>query len=511
MKMFYRLKNQRAQGPFSLEEMLHWVRTEELTALDPIFREGDEKWRPLSEFAEFRSVLKEIKVKKDQDSWVVLVKKEPGKKTGYLQKGPFSTDQIREMLQKGEILYTDHIWKKGMSEWKKVSAVENFNPSTPTWDLPPPPQIFPPPEDTSKEELLKKVIKKPQVPLQEPKPSEASGEDLIHKTIVAPPSQQHIHITVNQPSPPALTPVPVPAPTAKKSESLPEKTKVRISISEDDEGSNWWIHLIIIGLVMGFAGYYLMVTSKPEPDGELPLPPSVTSTAEPEPQPSYEPEPEPPPAPQPQPQVEVQPAPQPTAPVSNVVRAPRTLKMETGGRRNGKITVKSDASPHFDLKVELTAGFGDVVGKRSEKRKRIFQKVSFPYELDLANIVAPGFYTIQLELGEKTYKSKVWVNSSGKELRPMLQKYVKQNVFGFISEKRKLVRILKKWQDSGQPDPFGEVAEFNRKNRSDLYYLPQFWTEAYELYAKPKGNQWTKAVQKLRSSVLYSHPYGTIR
>jgi len=507
MKMFYRLKSQRAQGPFSLEEMLHWIRTEELTALDPIFREGDDKWRPVNEFAEFRSALKEIKVKTDQDSWVLLVKKDPGKKLGYIQKGPFSTEQIREMLQKGEVLYTDHVWKKGMGEWKKVSAVENFNPSTPTWDLPPPPQIFPPPVEIPKEELLKKVIKKTQIPLHEPKPPEASGEDLAAKTIVTQP--QHIHITVNQPAAPAPVVVSTPATTSQKSE--PPSENVHIRITEDEEGSNWWIHLIIIAVAMGFAGYYLMITSKPDMENELPLPPVVTTT-EPEPSPQNEPEPEPQPIPQPQPQAEVQqPFPQPTPVVSNVIRAPRTLKMETGGRRNGKITVKSDASAHFDLKVELTANFGDVVGKRSEKRKRTFQKVGFPYELDLANIVSPGFYTIQLELGDKTYKSKVWVNSSGKELRPMLQKYVKQNIFGFISEKRKLVRILKKWQDAGQPDPFGEVSEFNRKNRYDLYYLPQFWTEAYELYAKPKGAQWSKAVQKLRSSVLYSHPYGTIR
>lgn len=499
MKMFYRLKNQRAQGPFTLEEMLHWVRMEDLSALDPIFREGDEKWRPLSEFAEFRAALNEIKVKKELDSWVLLVKKDPSKKGGYVQKGPFSTEQIREMIQKGEVVYTDHVWKKGMTEWRKVSSVEAFNPPTPVWDLPPPPQIFPPvPKDVPSEELLKSVIKKPQAPLHEPKPPEAFGEDLASKTVITPTPSQQIHITVNQPAAPAST-VASPSVTPAKAELPPENTHVRVRISEDEEGSNWWIHLLIIAVVMGFSGYYLMVTSRPDSEVEEKTPP-VASKQESE----LAPEPEP------LPRAEPTPVPAPEPPVSQPVRAPKTLRVETGGRRTGKITVKSDASPHFDLKVELSAGFGDVVGKKSEVRKRTFQRVNFPYEMDLANLVAPGFYTLKLELGEKTYKTKVWVNSTGKDLKPQLQRYIKQNIFGFIAEKRKLMRLLKKWQDSGQPDPFGEVAEFNRRNRADLYYLPQFWLEAYDLYTKPKGAQWNKSVQKLRSNVIYSHPYGTV-
>lgn len=500
MKLFYRLKNQRAQGPFSLEEMTHWVRTEELNALDPIFREGDEKWRPLSEFAEFRPILQEIKTKKELESWVLLVKKAPNKK-GYIQKGPFSTEQIREMLQAGDILYTDHIWKKGMSEWKKVSSIEEFNPPTPVWDLPPPPQVFPPlPDSQSGKELLKKVIKKPHSPPPEPKPSDAEGENLASPKSVAQAPQQ-IHITVNQPPAAVVTPAPTVAPVARKTEPPKETTHVRVQISDEDQSNNWWIHLIVIAVVMGFAGYYLMVTSKPNLENIVRAP-EIKKVVEPDPEPESTAPAEPIPSPAPEPVV--------TAPVQVPVRAPRTLKIETGGRRTGKIVVKSDASPHFDLKVELSASFGEVVGKRSEMRKRTFDRVSFPYELDLGNIVAPGYYNLKLDLGDRTYKSRVWVNPTGKDIRPSLQRYIKQNVFGFINEKRKLVRLLKKWQDSGQPDPSRDVAEFNRKNRVDLYYLPQYWREAYELSTQSKSAQWNKSVQKLRSEVIYAHPYGAM-
>ncbi len=503
MKLFYRLKNQRAQGPFSIEEMMHWVRTEDLNALDPIFREGDEKWRPLGEFAEFRAVLKEIKTKKEQDSWVLLVKKDAAKRGGYVQRGPFSTSQLREMLQQGDIFYTDHIWKKGFSEWKKISAVEEFNPPTPVWDLPPPPQVFPPvPVEPSNEELLKKVIKKKPIPLVEPKPQEAEGQDLANPTqvIQAPSTPQQIHITVHQPAATVVTPESV---QPKKPDPVPEKdtTHVRIRISEDDESSNWWIHLIILAIVMGFAGYYFVTSSKPTREEIAKILP-VKKTPVPEPVP----EPEVPPQQQPEPET----TPAPAISQAVAVRAPRTLKIETISRNSGKIIVKSDASPHFDLKVDLSAAFGEVVGKRGEFRRRTFDRVTFPYELDLGNIVAPGFYNLKLELGEKTYQGQVWVNPTGKDLRSQLKRYIKQNIFGFIAEKRKLVRMLKKWADAGQADPFRDVADFNNKNRADAYYLPRYWQEASELAAKPKGAQWNKAVQKLRSEVIYAHPYGAI-
>ena len=503
MKLFYRLKNQRAQGPFSIEEMVHWVRTEDLNALDPIFREGDEKWRPLGEFAEFRAVLKEIKTKKEQDSWVLLVKKDPAKRGGYVQRGPFSTSQLKEMLQRGDIFYTDHIWKKGFKEWKKITEIEEFNPPTPEWDLPPPPEVFPPvPVEPSNEELLKKVIKKKPTPLAEPKPQEAEGQDLARppQVVQAPPTAQQIHITVHQPPAAIVTAEPT---APQKSEPAPEKdtTHVRIRISEDDESSNWWIHLIIVAIVAGFAGYYYVTSSKPAKDEIAKILPTKKAPApEPVPEPeakSLVPEPEPTPEPTP--------SPQPVA-----VRAPRTLKIEVVQRNSGKIIVKSDASPHFDLKVDLSASFGEVLGKRGESRRRTFERVAFPYELDLGNLVAPGFYNLKLELGEKTYQGQVWVNPTGKDLRTQLKRYIKQNIFGFIAEKRKLVRLLKKWSDAGQPEPFREVADFNNKNRAEAYYLSRFWQDASELAGKPKGAQWNKAVQKLRSEVIYAHPYGAV-
>ncbi len=119
-------------GPFSHEELERKIRNQEISRETQIHRLGESKWMPISSFEIFESILKEkvssrIPHPEDDPIWVVLVEGEDG---AYRQVGPLSRDDIYEKVHKGEIQFSDHVWKKGFSEWKKLTDLEELFPHT---------------------------------------------------------------------------------------------------------------------------------------------------------------------------------------------------------------------------------------------------------------------------------------------------------------------------------------------------------------------------------------------
>ena len=56
--------------------------------------------------------------------WVLLTKRP--KSGGFQQKGPYSAQQIAFFMREGLCSAKDFIWKKGFTEWKRISLVPGF-------------------------------------------------------------------------------------------------------------------------------------------------------------------------------------------------------------------------------------------------------------------------------------------------------------------------------------------------------------------------------------------------
>ena len=53
------------------------------------------------------------------------------------QKGPFSTEQLKQLVATGELTPDTHVWKQGMSDWQLANQVEEFR--NILGSIPPPP------------------------------------------------------------------------------------------------------------------------------------------------------------------------------------------------------------------------------------------------------------------------------------------------------------------------------------------------------------------------------------
>jgi hypothetical protein len=73
----------------------------------------------------------------DIKPWVVLqAVNEPGQPVKYLQQGPYSLIELRSKLYRGEVKFTDYVWKKGLENWtllSEISALQSAPESAPIY------------------------------------------------------------------------------------------------------------------------------------------------------------------------------------------------------------------------------------------------------------------------------------------------------------------------------------------------------------------------------------------
>jgi len=67
--------------------------------------------------------------------WILLIEKIPPvvaetkqepPKSRYVQSGPYSTDEVVDLLHKGEAKYSDYIWKTGFDQWVRINEIDDF-------------------------------------------------------------------------------------------------------------------------------------------------------------------------------------------------------------------------------------------------------------------------------------------------------------------------------------------------------------------------------------------------
>lgn len=214
---FFSRADGKAQGPQDDLGIAALVAAGKLSSSDLIYREGDDRWRPLSDVSAFAPALAEFakgaapKVAPGSDragsavaaapsedgqaSWVLLKRKsEPGKKKSFEQLGPFSQAQIVRMLAEGQASYSDYVWRQGFDKWARIGDRSEFE-RRPI-DLPAIPDVESdfefdgPTAKTVSAEIAAASVERMSRPqtatgsTSEPAPDEADGVDLLEERTV---------------------------------------------------------------------------------------------------------------------------------------------------------------------------------------------------------------------------------------------------------------------------------------------------------------------------------------
>ncbi len=204
----------KAEGPISTLELVKKIQDGELSLMDLVFKEGDGQWMPAEHFLEITGLVKtagtEFKVDAD---WVVLRTIEVDGRNQYDQIGPFTIEQVLQLIDKGKVKFTDFVWRTGYENWVPLGHLDKLeNPleSSVRVDM----SIYEKPkveELAAKPTQFFKPTRKIKLLPVEPKPAEASGEDLAkEKWQVEPPPKVKVR-------------------EAKMAEKLPEKLPEKTS------------------------------------------------------------------------------------------------------------------------------------------------------------------------------------------------------------------------------------------------------------------------------------------
>lgn len=128
-------KDGKAHGPISSEELVEKFKDGSLVGTSHLFKEGEAQWKRAAEYSELQSNL-HPKSEAPPSSpvlhgeWVALAKSLEDTQVGkprFIQKGPYSKAQILELIQTGELHWTDHVWTSGFTAWARISSLKDFN------------------------------------------------------------------------------------------------------------------------------------------------------------------------------------------------------------------------------------------------------------------------------------------------------------------------------------------------------------------------------------------------
>jgi hypothetical protein len=165
MAKWYFVDEGKPRGPLGENEIVLAAKEGHLGPLDLIFRDGSERWIPARELEFLRDVFRETIEGPDVvPQWIVLRKKPRDDGAGYLQSGPFSTQEIRDKIKVGDIDFVDYVWKEGREKWSKISQTREFNPQydearTKEKSAPSGIKVRPESAEVQAEDLLKNVLK----------------------------------------------------------------------------------------------------------------------------------------------------------------------------------------------------------------------------------------------------------------------------------------------------------------------------------------------------------------
>lgn len=130
---WYKSQNLKPQGPYSLEEMRSFVMRGEVRPHDLIMNEEQGAWSTAESFSEFEQGLFPAEQGMDpvqgfsveEKEWIVLMPH--AEKAGLQQEGPFSINEMKELMSKGALSPEQYAWKSGLSGWCRLQDRPEFN------------------------------------------------------------------------------------------------------------------------------------------------------------------------------------------------------------------------------------------------------------------------------------------------------------------------------------------------------------------------------------------------
>ncbi len=143
MSQWYLSKNGQALGPLEENKVIALIEEGDLSPVDLVYQTGASEWLPVSEVEPFASCFHKkreeppVPPSADDKEWVILKKVASEKGKEYKQLGPFSVEQVFQMIDRGETKFTDFAWKQGMETWVKINDLDAFAsplPSSPPVD-----------------------------------------------------------------------------------------------------------------------------------------------------------------------------------------------------------------------------------------------------------------------------------------------------------------------------------------------------------------------------------------
>lgn len=136
MSTWYFNKNLKPQGPLSFEDMKKKIMRGEISPGDLICRDG-ENWLPAMEWRDFPRELFPAFQKNyfkatnpDEKEWILLIFNQENPE-GH-QQGPYSINEVKQMLSENIVSAEDYIWRTGLSGWVQLRDRAEFAPSPAT-------------------------------------------------------------------------------------------------------------------------------------------------------------------------------------------------------------------------------------------------------------------------------------------------------------------------------------------------------------------------------------------
>lgn len=123
-KKWYIEDHGQALGPLSTDDLLERIHKNEIRRVDLIFKEGDDEWSPMENYADELGL--KDSAQQFQGDWVVLRSVEIDGTLKHEQSGPFATGKILEMVDQGDIRFNDYVWRQGFDHWVPLGAVEEL-------------------------------------------------------------------------------------------------------------------------------------------------------------------------------------------------------------------------------------------------------------------------------------------------------------------------------------------------------------------------------------------------
>ncbi|MCB0348020.1 MAG: DUF4339 domain-containing protein [Bdellovibrionales bacterium] len=132
MQLWYVCKENQLLGPWQEDQVLSSLTSKNISATDWIRRAEQIEWTLAAESENFKehflnSESEKLPFEENwHEKWVLL--QFNATTNSYTQNGPFSTVELLSKIYQGTADYADYVWQQGMSEWKRVGAVDAFIP-----------------------------------------------------------------------------------------------------------------------------------------------------------------------------------------------------------------------------------------------------------------------------------------------------------------------------------------------------------------------------------------------